>query len=171
MVKQLMLSLNLDIVTDIQIVVAAANFVMAFMMWKSIEEIRKDRKRAYLEKRLEEFYIPLINFFSHGNIKRDYNIHDKVEEIIVSKRHLCGKKVAAMLPQHFTALRAFNGDFYFRFSDKEELEKWVKVADTIWEEYIDTLKEYYKIIGVKDYVLPKKPEKWMFEEWRSPGVH
>jgi hypothetical protein len=169
-----MLSLNLDIVTGAQIAVAAANFVMAFVMWKSIEEIRKDRKRAYLEKRLEEFYIPLINFFSHRNIKRDYNIHDKVEEIIVSKRHLCGKKVAAMLPQHFTAMRASNEDFYFRFSNKEELEKWVKVADTIWEEYIDTLKEYYKIIGIKDCVLPKKPEKWMFkEEEKNPllGVY
>ena len=48
-----MLSLNLDIVTGAQIAVAVANFVMAFVMWKSIEEIRKDRKRAYLEKRLE----------------------------------------------------------------------------------------------------------------------
>jgi len=68
-----------------------------------------------------------------------------------------------MLPQHFTAMRASNGDLYFRFSDKDELEKWIKVADTIWEEYINVLKEYYKIIGIKHYMLPKKPEKWMFE--------
>jgi hypothetical protein len=160
-VKKLMPGLDIAIFT--QILVAVANFAMAFVMLLSIREIRRDRKRSYLEKRLEEFYIPLINLFSHGNLKRDYHIHDKVEEIIVSKRHLCGKKVATILPQHFTAVRTSNEDFYFRFSDEEELKKWVKVADTIWEEYVDVLKEYYKIIGIKHYVLPEKP-KWMFKE-------
>jgi len=51
--------LGLDIATIVQIAVVTANFFMAFMMLWSIEEIRKDRKRAYLEKRLEEFYMPL----------------------------------------------------------------------------------------------------------------
>jgi hypothetical protein len=154
---------NIDIVVLAQMLVAAANFVMAFAMFWSIMEIRKDRRRVYLEKRLEEFYIPLINLFSHGNLKRDYHIHDKVEEIVVSKRHLCGEKVAAILPPHFTAMRASDGDFYFTFSKEEELKLWIKVADAIWEEYIEVLKEYYRVIGVKHYVLPEKPKVWMFK--------
>lgn len=162
---------GLDIATFVQILLAIANFAMAYMMCKSIKEIRKDRKRSYLEKRLEEFYLPLINFFGNKSLVKDDRIRDKVEEIIVSKRHLCGKKVAAILPQHFTGVGgAYNRDPYFYFR-KEELNKWIEVANTIWEEYIDVLKEYYKIIGIKHYVLPKKPEKWMFEKEISLGVY
>jgi hypothetical protein len=153
--------LGLDIATTVQIAVATANFFMALMMLWSIEEIRKDRKRAYLEKRLEEFYTPLINLFSRKGEKSGQD-RIKVEEIIVSKRHLCGKKVAEVLPQHFTGFPE-NGCEYFYFHPEEELKQWVEAADAIWEEYIDVLKEYYRIIGVKHYVLPKKPEKWVFE--------
>ena len=76
----------------LQLLFIASNLIIAFVMMLSVREIRDDRKRTYLEKRLEEFYTPLINLFSHGTLKRDYNIHLKVEEIVVSKRHLCGKK-------------------------------------------------------------------------------
>jgi hypothetical protein len=151
---------NIDMVVFAQMLVAVANFVMAFVMYLSINEIRKDRRRVYLEKRLEEFYIPLINLFSHGNLKRDAQDHDKVEEIIVSRRHLCGKKVAKILPQHFTAMRG-PGNFYFEFANEEELRHWIEVADAIWEEYIEVLREYYEVIGVRHYTLPEKP-KWMF---------
>jgi hypothetical protein len=105
----------------LQLLFIASNLIIAFVMMLSVMEIRDDRKRAYLEKRLEEFYIPLISLFSHGNLKRDYNIHLKVEEIVVSKRHLCGKKAAATLPPHFTAIIKSNGDIYFNFN-KEELK-------------------------------------------------
>ena len=159
--KKLMTSI--DMVVFAQILVAVANIVMAFVMYLSIKEIRKDRRRVYLEKRLEEFYIPLINLFSHGNLKRNYHIHDKIEEIVVSKRHLCGEKVAAILPPHFTAMRASNGDLYFTFNKEEELKLWMKVADAIWGEYIEVLKEYYRIIGIKRYVPPEKPKEWMFK--------
>lgn len=91
------------------------------------------------------------------------HIHDKVEEIVVSKRNLCGKKVVAIMPPHFTAMKASGGDFYFNFSEEEELRRWVKAADTIWDEYIEILKEYYRIISIKHYVLPEKPEEWMFK--------
>ncbi|MCL7390408.1 MAG: hypothetical protein LZ173_10855 [Thaumarchaeota archaeon] len=89
--------------------------------------------------------------------------HDKVEEIIVSRRILCGKKVAKILPQHYTAVRG-PGDFCFEFTSEEELKHWIGVADAIWEEYIEVLREYYRIIGVKHYTLPEKP-KWMFKKW------
>jgi regulator of sigma D len=152
---------SVDVAMFTQILVALAEFAMAFAVLLSIREVRGDRKRIYLEKRLEEFYIPLINLFSHGNLKRDYHIHDKVEEIVVSKRHLCGKKVATIMHPHFTAMRASDGDFYFHFSDEEEWRRWLKIADTIWDEYIEVLKEYYRIIGIKHYMLPQKPEEWM----------
>jgi len=101
---------SIDVAMFTQILVALAEFAMAFAVLLSIREVRRDRKRVYLEKRLEEFYIPLINHFSHGNLKRDLQVYDKVKEIIVSRRHLCGKKVAKILPQHFTAMRG-PGDF------------------------------------------------------------
>ena len=147
----------------LQLLFITSNLIIAFVMMLSVMEIRDDRRRAYFEKRLEEFYMPLINLFSHGNLKRDYHIHDKVEEIVVSKRHLCGKKVAAIMPPHFTAMRASDGDFYFHFSNEEEWRRWLKIADTIWDEYIEVLKEYYRIIGIKHYMPPQKPEKWMFK--------
>lgn len=152
---------NIDMVVSAQMLVAVANFVMAFVMYLSINEIRKDRRRVYLKKRLEEFYIPLINLFSHGNLKRDAQDHDKVEEIIVSRRHLCGKKVAKILPQRFTAMRG-PGNFYFDFANEEELRCWIEVADAIWEECIEVLSEYYEVIGVRHCTLPEKP-KWMFK--------
>jgi hypothetical protein len=153
------LTSDLDVITIAQILVAIANFFMAFMIWLSVREVRKDRKRSYLEKRLEEFYIPLINLFSHGNLERSARDHDKVEEIVVSRRYLCGENVAKILPQHFTAIRG-PGNFYFEFTE-EELKRWIEVADSVWEEYIEVLREYYETIGVRHYTLPEKP-KWMF---------
>jgi hypothetical protein len=152
---------SIDVAMSTQILVALAEFAMAFTVLLSIREVRRDRKRIYLEKRLEEFYIPLINLFSHGNLERDAQDHDKVEEIIVSRRHLCGKKLAKILPQHFTAMLG-PGNFYFEFASEEELRRWIGVADAIWEEYIEVLREYYEVIGVRHYTLPEKP-KWMFK--------
>ena len=131
-------------------------------MWLSIKEIRKDRKREFLEKRLEEFYIPLINLFGHGSLRHS-GLEEEVEKIIVSKRHLCGKRVAGVLPQHFTGRTEIGAEeFYFYFASEDEVKRWQKVADAVWDEYIEVLKEYYNIIGVKNYTLPEKPE-WMFK--------
>jgi hypothetical protein len=143
----------------IQLLLATAQFVVALVMWLSIREIRRDRKREFLEKRLEEFYIPLINLFGHVSLTRDPEKHRRVEEIIVSRRYLCGKRVAEILPQHFTAMMGYES--YFYFTSEREMERWENIANTIWSEYIEVLKEYYDIIGVKHYVLPEKP-KWMF---------
>jgi hypothetical protein len=144
----------------VQLLLAIAQFVVALVMWLSVREIRRDRKREFLEKRLEEFYIPLINLFGHGNLVRGPEHHRKVEEIIVSRRYLCGKRVAEILPKYFTAMVG-DIEFYFYFISEHEMEQWRKIADTIWSEYIEVLEEYYDIIGVKPYMLPKKP-KWMF---------
>jgi hypothetical protein len=67
--------------------------------------------------------------------------------------------VAKILPQHFTAIRG-PGNFYFEFTE-EELKRWIEVADSVWEEYTEVLREYYETIGVRHYTLPEKP-KWMF---------
>jgi hypothetical protein len=144
----------------VQLLLAIAQFVIALVMWLSIREIRRDRKREFLEKRLEEFYIPLINLFGHVSLTRDPEKHRRVEEIIISRRYLCGKRVAEILPQHFTAMRRY--EYYFIFSEMREKKKWEDIADTIWSEYIEVLKEYYSLVGVKSYALPKKPE-WMFD--------
>jgi hypothetical protein len=42
----------------IQLLSIVAQLIVALIMYLSIKEIWKDRKRAFLEKRLEEFYIP-----------------------------------------------------------------------------------------------------------------
>jgi len=70
----------------IQLLSAIAQFVIALVMWLSVREVRRDRKRGFLEKRLEEFYIPLINLFGHGGLVRDPEKHRRVEEIIVSSK-------------------------------------------------------------------------------------
>jgi len=159
LVKRLIPGLDIAILT--QILVAVTNFAMAFTMLLSVREIHKDRKRAYLEKRLEEFYLPLINLFSNVSLKRGVQEHDEVERIIVSKRYLCGRKVAAILPQHFEAMIA-SESYYFHFGDEEKLRRWIKVADTVWKEYLEVLKEYYRVASVKYYMLPEKP-KWLFK--------
>jgi len=144
----------------IQLLSIVAQLIVALVMCLSVREIRKDRKRGLLEKRLEDFYIPLIKLFGHGTLPRGPEAHRMVEEMIVSKRHLCGRKVAKVLPQHFTAIIG-DSEPYFYFSSEYEMKRWEAIADTIWDEYIEVLKECYKIIGVKHYTLPEKP-KWMF---------
>jgi hypothetical protein len=106
----------------VQLLLAIAQFVVALVMWLSVREIRRDRKREFLEKRLEEFYIPLINLFGHGGLIRDPEKHRKVEEIIVSRRYLCGRRVAEILPQHFTAVMG-GSEFYFYFTSEREMER------------------------------------------------
>jgi hypothetical protein len=155
------MNMSIDLGTIVQIIAIIVNVVIACIMYKSVKEIMKDRICKFLEKRIEEFYMPLIKFFGHGNLRRDRDAHEGVEEIIVSKRYLCGKKVAEKLPQHFTAVIVSSGEPYFLFSDGSEKKRWEEIADTIWNEYIEVLKEYYKLTGIKNYVLPEKP-KWMF---------
>jgi len=145
-----------------QLVVALTNIVIALVMYRSVKEIVRDRKLRFLEKRIEYFYLPLIKYFGHGTLKRGVNTHGEVEEIIVSKRYLCGKKVAEVLPQHFTAEQISTPEPYFYFEDDKEKEKWDKIANVIWDEYLEVLKEYYRLTGIMDYILPEKPEKWMF---------
>jgi hypothetical protein len=145
-----------------QLVVAFANIIIALVMYKSVKEIVRDRKLRFLEKRIEYFYLPLIKYFGHGTLKRGEDARREVEEIIVSKRYLCGKKVAEVLPQHFTAEQMSTLEPYFYFEDDKEKEKWDKIANVIWGEYLKVLKEYYRFTGIMDYILPEKPEKWMF---------
>ena len=85
---------SLEIGVLVQLLLVLAQFNVALVMGLSIREIRKGRRREFLEKRLEEFYIPLMKLFDHGTLSRGPETHRIVEEIIVSKRHLCGKKVA-----------------------------------------------------------------------------
>jgi hypothetical protein len=146
----------------IQLLLAIAQFVVALVMWLSVREIRRDRKREFLEKRLEEFYIPLINLFGNESLSRNPDKHREVEEIIVSRRHLCGRRVAKDLPEHFTAIRNI-AEPYFVFDKEDIVEQWEKVANAIWDEYKEVLKEYYDTMGVKDYVLPEERPKWMFK--------
>jgi hypothetical protein len=71
----------------VQLLLAITQFVVALVMWLSVREIRRDRRREFLEKGLEEFYIPLINLFGHEDLIRNPEKCQKVEEIIVSRRY------------------------------------------------------------------------------------
>jgi hypothetical protein len=147
----------------IELFLASANVLIAIAMFLNLREIRRDRRREFLKERIESFYLPLINLFGHRGLIKDSEAYNKVEEILVSKRHLCGGKVAKILPLHFTAppVTVGVGDC-FQFANDEEKKRWEEVADTLWSEYVEVLKEYYKLVGIKKYVLPKKPE-WKFE--------
>jgi hypothetical protein len=61
-------------------------------------------------------------------------------------RRVWGRPADEMLPQHFTAIMG-GSEFYFYFSSEREMERWESIADTIWSEYIEVLKEYYDITG------------------------
>jgi hypothetical protein len=156
-----LMNLSIELGAFAQLAVTIANIIIAVVMYKSIREVVKDRKLRFLEKRLDEFYIPLIKYFGQGDLHRNIEAHQRVEEILISKRHLCGRKVAENLPQHFTAVITSEGGFYFCFTNENELKRWEEVADIIWEEYVEVLREYYKLIDIKHYALPEKP-KWMF---------
>jgi len=147
--------------TVVELASAAAGIVAAVVMYSSVKEVQKDRRLRFLERRLEEFYTPLIKYFGQGDLLRDQEVHRRVEEIIVSKRHLCGEGVARILPQHFTAVLSGSPGFYFEFENDHELNEWKTIADSIWGEYMEVLKEYYKLIGVESFTSPEKP-RWMF---------
>ena len=144
----------------IQLLSILTQLAVVLVMYLSIKEIVKNRKREFLKKRLDEFYTLLIKLFGHGVLHRDPETHRKVEEVIILKRYLCGRKVARILPKHFTAIIS-SGEFYFYFSNEYEMKQWEDITDAIWYEYIEVLKGYYKLIGVRQYMLPEKP-KWMF---------
>jgi hypothetical protein len=112
---------SIEVGVFIQLLIAIAQFVVALVMWLSVREIRRDRKREFLEKRLEEFYIPLINLFSRVGLIRGPKEHQKVEEIIVSKRYLAGKSVI-FLPEHFTAVMGAH-EPYFIFRKEHEMKE------------------------------------------------
>lgn len=147
-----------DIITSVMVIVTG---FMAIATWKMVREVVRDRRLRIIEKKLEEFYIPLITIFSSSTYK-DEQIYDKVEEIVVGKRYLCGPKTANILPEHFTAVRG-GTRLYFVFLVKEDYENWVKAVDTIWEEAINYIKEYYKLGGIKEYILPQRKPKWMLQ--------
>ena len=74
---------------------------------------------------------------------------------------MCDKGISKILPQRFTAMLG-GSEYYFYFSSEHEKERWEGIADTIWSEYIEVLKEYYSLVGVKSYALPEKPKR-MFD--------
>jgi hypothetical protein len=147
----------------IELSLAFVNALIAIAMLLNLKEIRGDRRREFLKERLESFYLPLINLFGHRSLTRDSKAYDKVEEILVSKRHLCGGRVAKILPPHFITppIDAEVKD-KFEFANDEEKRRWEEIANTLWSEYVEVLKEYYKLVGIKKYVLPNKPE-WRFD--------
>jgi hypothetical protein len=55
------------------------------------------------------------------SLTRDPEKHRRVEEIIVSRRYLCGRRVAEILPQHFTAIMG-GSEPYFYFTSEREME-------------------------------------------------
>mgnify|MGYP001626420673 CR=1 FL=1 len=40
------------------------------------------------------------------------------------------------------------------------------MADTLWEEFIEVLREYYEATGTREYKLLEKPSQWMFRVQR-----
>jgi len=108
-----------------QLLIASVNILVVIMCWnlvvmsQQLEEVRKDRRLGFLKERIEKFYTPLIRLFGHGTLHRGPKEHQEVEEIIVSRRHLCGRKLASILPPHFTAMTG-TGSFYFSFTEEEE---------------------------------------------------
>ena len=133
--------------------------VMAVATWRMVGEVVRDRRLRVIEKKLDEFYMRLITLFASEIYRKNY---DHVEEIIIGKRYLCGPKVLRILPEHFEAMRGAGSGFYFVFESRERYERWMRIADVIWEEAMEYVREYYELGGIKEYVIPRSKPKWKF---------
>jgi len=122
---------NIEVIAEL--VLAFFTFLMAVGSFLMVREVIRDRRLRVIERRLEYFYIPLITEFTSTNPK-DGRAFDMVENIIVGRRYLCTPRTL-------------------------EYDKWVKIADTLWEEAMKLVKEYYKTGGIKKYTIPQKL-KW-----------
>ena len=52
-------------------------------------------------------------------------------------------------PPHFSAILGTN-DFYFHFESEEKLRTWHNIADALWNEYIELVKKYYELGGIRE---------------------
>jgi|GEM_PF-5989245 len=145
---------NIEVIAEL--VLAFFTFLMAVGSFLMVREVIRDRRLRVIERRLKDFYIPLITEFTSTNPK-DGRAFNRVENIIVGRRYLCTPRTLEILPEHFEAIRGAGPQF--KFPDKATYDKWVKVVDALWEEAMKLVKEYYKTGGIKKYTIPQKL-KW-----------
>jgi heme/copper-type cytochrome/quinol oxidase subunit 2 len=146
---------------------AIATLIMAIATFSSVEQRQNDRKLALIQKRLEEFYFPLISIIGgKGEIGAQNEL--VVNQLLWSKRYLAGPKTAKVLPDMLNAMRSYERDNYFDFSpgekgDYAKMTEWVKVANTMWDESTEYVKEYYALSGVSYEKFGERPE-WRFRK-------
>ncbi len=135
-------------------------FLMAIMTGLMALETMKDRRLRLIEKRLDEFYMPLIELFSTPALK-DQRYVERVNRIVIGKRYLSGPRTARVLPSTFSPKFQVGGQEY---KLGEEAGTWRRVADVIWEEAKSYIEQYYRLGGIRDYSLPREKPKWLFSE-------
>ena len=124
--------------------------VMAVATWRMVGEVVRDRRLRVIEKKLDEFYMPLITLFTSEIYEKSC---DRVEEIVIGKRYLCGPKVLRILPEHFEAMRGANGGFYFVFESRERYERWLRIADVIWEEAMEYVRNIMNLEALRSMLF------------------
>lgn len=149
-------------------ILAMGTFAMAYLTYKTLQEHRKDRMIRLIEKRLEEFYLPLITFFGNGSVnglkKEDW---EKVSTIIIGKRYLCEPETARIIPYNFNGneLNLRSGIIYFM--DDSYYNKWVELANKIWEDHIKYQKDYCKLTGSNYRNIEDKPHWYGLKLYRE----
>ncbi len=107
---------------------------------RAVAEMARERDLRLIEKRLDEFYLPLINFFSGvGPLSKE-----EFSRLIMLKGYLAGPETAKALPHRVPEI-IDNG--LIVVGSKEELARWNAIADTVWEESGRYLREYRRLSG------------------------
>ncbi|MBE5728019.1 hypothetical protein IHE50_01210 [Candidatus Parvarchaeota archaeon] len=158
------------------LVLAIATVGMVIVSLFLVRESIKDKKMRLIEKKLDEFYTPLINYFSHPpKVKPD--IIDKINDIFVGKRYLCGPKTLTLLhtiyDQQFlkfevSNINEQNAESRFYYKNDEEKDHWIRIANELWGEAKEYTNEYYNLSGLKYKFEPYKQPTWQFYTQEKP---
>jgi TM2 domain-containing membrane protein YozV len=119
----------------------------------------KEHRRDFIRKQLEEFYDPLLYYFTTKKIfKEDYN---DIDRILMKKSYLAKKENESSIPFLFstevvplpndivmsgTVRIPYEGWF---FNSQETLDKWIGIFEKLKDDRIDLANRYREINGDK----------------------
>ena len=145
---------------------AIATWTLAGATSKTIKQQQDEKKIALIQKKLDEFYFPLISVL-YGASKEEEEIKI-INQLLWTKRYLAGPRTAEKLPKALSWGDGKSGAYpmhdltrRFLFYNEKEMNEWRIAADTLWEEAMEYTKKYQELSGVAPNEPGVKPE-WPF---------
>lgn len=132
-------------------ITALATTLLALATWLLASQAARDRKLRYIDKRLDEFYRPLLQYF-YGYDPITPQTYTDIRNILVNRRYLCNLEVLEFLPFEFPSEPIRGYPFRqskFTFKRKEDLDKWLLIADIIRTDFNSIL--YFHPLYYLDY--------------------